>query len=97
MSLQSVSPSSPFSTFYQTLIMPLGTTVIDVNGQCMQHYDGVAPTDIQVDHRSSGLVQSLLLPLLQKIHSYFTGSHTWPSTQLWVGVNDEYHAHNATF
>ncbi|KIK42787.1 hypothetical protein CY34DRAFT_804526 [Suillus luteus UH-Slu-Lm8-n1] len=55
------------------------TTVIDANGQCTQRYDGVAPTDVCMDHHSSGLVRSLSLPLLQTIHKYFTGSRTWHS------------------
>ena len=60
--------------------LPLGTTVIDANGRCTQRYDGASLTGVCMDHRSSGLVQSLLLPLLQAILKYLTGSRTWPST-----------------
>ncbi|KIK33041.1 hypothetical protein CY34DRAFT_813872, partial [Suillus luteus UH-Slu-Lm8-n1] len=57
------------------------TTVIDANGRCTQCYDDAGPTDACMDHRASGLVRSLSLPLLQTIHKYFMGSRTWPSTQ----------------
>ncbi|KAG1735856.1 hypothetical protein EDD22DRAFT_349704 [Suillus occidentalis] len=48
----------------------LGMTVIDANGRCTQRYDGVTPTDVWMDHHSSGLVQSLSFPLLQTIPKY---------------------------